>query len=219
MRSKAIHILIGVLVITGLIFVFWGNTIIARGLENTLQAITGAKVEIEGFRLNLFSMAVKMERLQIANPADTWRNIIAAQKISFRLAPGPMYEGKVVINEIIVEDLVFNEKRRTDGKLERVRVRKPKEKKESILSRAFATMPILKPETLAGNLDLKKITGSYQFKTDLSAARIKAEFAAYKEKWDTNMEELNDLKSELQGLEEKTGKLKNPIISRRSMSN
>ena len=52
MRNKAIHILIGFLVITVLIFIFWGNTIIARGLENMLQAITGAKVEIVGFRLN-----------------------------------------------------------------------------------------------------------------------------------------------------------------------
>jgi uncharacterized protein (TIGR03545 family) len=210
MRSKAIYILIGLLVITGLVFAFWGNTIIARGLENTLQAITGAKVEIEGFRLNLFSMAVKMERLQIANPADTWRNIIAAQNISFKLAPGPLYEGKIVIDEIAVADLVFNEKRRTDGKLERARVRKPEKKKESILTRAIATMPILNPETLAGNLDLKKITASYQFKTDLSVARIKAEFAAYKEKWDNNLEELNGLKNEIQGLEEKINRLKKP---------
>jgi uncharacterized protein (TIGR03545 family) len=71
-------------------------------------------------------------------------------------------------------------------------------------------MPILNPETLAGNLDLKKITASYQFKTDLSVARIKAEFAAYKEKWDNNLEELNGLKNEIQGLEEKINRLKKP---------
>ena len=212
MRNKAIHILIGFLVITVLIFIFWGNTIIARGLENMLQAITGAKVEIVGFRLNPLNMWVQMERIQIANPADTWKNIIAANKISFKLAPGPLFEGKVVIDEIVVEDLVFNEKRRTDGKIERVRKKppKPEEKKESKLGRALATMPILKPETIAGNLDLKKITRSYQFKTDLSAARIKAEITAYKEKWDANLEELSEIKGEIEGLDEKIGKLKIP---------
>src|SRR5690606_22445782 len=78
------------------------------------------------------------------------------------------------------------------------------------LGRALATMPILKPETIAGNLDLKKITRSYQFKTDLSAARIKAEITAYKEKWDANLEELSEIKGEIEGLDEKIGKLKIP---------
>src|SRR5690554_3342276 len=210
MRNKAILILIGFLVITGLICVLWGNPIIARGLENSLQAIIGAKVEIEGFRLNLFNMAVKMESIQITNPADTWKNIIAANKISFKLAPGPLFEGKMVIDEIVVEDLIFNDKRRTDGKIEKKAPPKPKEKKESKLSRTIATMPILKPETIAGNLDLKKITASYQFKTDLSAARIKSEITAYKEKWDANLEELSEIKGEIEGLDEKIGKLKIP---------
>jgi len=130
MRNKAILILIVLLVITVLVFVFWGNTIIARGLENMLQAITGAKVEIEGFRLNPFNMWVKMESIQITNPANTWRNIIAANKISFKLAPGPLFEGKMVIDEIVVEDLVFNNKRQTDGKIERVRKTPPKTKEK-----------------------------------------------------------------------------------------
>lgn len=210
MRNKAILILIGFLVITGLICVLWGNPIIARGLENSLQAIIGAKVEIEGFRLNLFNMAVKMESIQITNPADTWKNIIAANKISFKLAPGPLFEGKMVIDEIVVEDLIFNDKRRTDGKIEKKAPPKPKEKKESKLSRTIATMPILKPETIAGNLDLKKITASYQFKTDLSAARIKSELTAYKQKWDANLEELNHIKVEIQELDDKFAKLKKP---------
>ena len=50
MRNKAILILIGFLVMIGLICFFWGNSIITRVLENTLQAIISAKVEIEGFR-------------------------------------------------------------------------------------------------------------------------------------------------------------------------
>ena len=85
MRNKAILILIVLLVITVLVFVFWGNTIIGRGLENMLQAITANR--IEGFRLNPLIYWVKMESIQITNPANTWRNIIAANKISFKLAP------------------------------------------------------------------------------------------------------------------------------------
>ena len=210
MRNKAILILIGFLVMIGLICFFWGNSIITRVLENTLQAIIGAKVEIEGFRLNPFKLAVQMESIQITNPADTWKNIIAANKISFKLAPGPLFEGKKVIDEIVVEDLIFNDKRQTDGKLKKKVSPKSTEKKQSKLSRAIATMPILKPETIADNLNLEKITASYQFKTDLSAAKIKSELAAYQQKWDANLEELNDLKVEIQGLDDKIAKLKKP---------
>lgn len=71
-------------------------------------------------------------------------------------------------------------------------------------------MPILKPETIAENLDLEKISASYQFKTDLSAVKIKSELTAYQQKWDANLEELNHIKVEIQGLDDKIAKLKKP---------
>ena len=71
-------------------------------------------------------------------------------------------------------------------------------------------MPILKPETIAENLDLKKITESYQFKTDLSTARIKGDFSVHEEKWDANLKELYQTKAELESLDQKITQLKKP---------
>lgn len=210
MRKKAVLILTGLLIIITLICLCWGNSLLTWTLENTLQAVIGAKVEINGLRLRPFQLAVQMDKIEIANPADTWKNMISAKNIRFKMAPGPLFEGKKIIEEIAVEDLVFNEKRRTDGRLKKKAAAEPKEKKESKLSRTIATMPILKPETIAANLDLTKLTSSYQFKTDLSAANIKAELDAYQQKCDANLEALNQLQGDLKILEEKTAGLKKP---------
>lgn len=208
-RNKAVHILIIFLLMLSLVCFFWGNPLIGRAIESALQAMVGAKVEIDGFRLHPFQMSVQMDRIQITNPADTWKNLISARRISFKLAPGPLFEGKKVIDEIVVADLVFNEPRQTDGRIKKP-TSKSKEKKESKLSRTLATMPILRPETIAANLDLEKITASYQFKTDLSAARIKGELDAYKQRCDANLEELNHLQAELKKSGEQIAKMKKP---------
>src|SRR5690554_1524856 len=210
MRKKAVLILCGFLIIFTLSCFLWGNALISLTLEHTLQAMIGAKVEIEGFRFRPFLLRVQMERMQITNPADTWKNLVSAQKIDFKLAPEPLFKGKTVIEQIIVEDLVFNEQRRTDGRIKKKASAGSKAKKESKLSRTIATMLILKPETISANLDLEKITAAYQFKTDLSAARIKEEIDTYQEKWDANLGEVNQLKVELESLEEKAAKLKAP---------
>lgn len=209
MRKKALLILIVFLVIIGLTCFLWGNSIITWAIENTLQTITGTKAEIEGFRLNPFALSVQIKSVQITNPADTWKNIIDTKKISFKLAPGPLFEGKTVIDEIILEELTFNTKRRTDGKLPKKASSTKEAKEPSKLQKTIATMPILKPETIAANLDLEKITASYEFKTDLSTDRIKSELTSYQKKWDANLNELSLAKAELKKLDTKLTQLKN----------
>lgn len=208
MRNKALLILIGFLAIIGLVCFFWGNSFITWALENSLQAITGAKADIEGFRLNPFKLSVQIKSIQITNPADTWKNIVDTKKISFKMAPGPLFEGKTVIEEIVVEELTFNSKRRTDGKLKKKALPGTIGKNQSKLHQTIAKMPILKPETIAENLDIEKIASSYRFKTDLSADRIKSELDAHRRKWDANLEELKHTKVELQRLDDKIAQLK-----------
>lgn len=212
MRNKALLILLVFLVLTGLICFFWGNSFITLTLENLIQAIIGAKADIEGFRLNPFNLAVKIDAIQITNPADTWKNIIDTKKISFKLASEPLFEGKTVIDEIIVEDLTFNTPRQTDGKI--VKKKKPSspgplEKAQAKLMQNIAQMPILNPATITKNLDVDKITASYEFKTDLSAGRIKGELSAYQNKWDANLNDLQNLKGEFKSIDHKITQIKN----------
>lgn len=212
MRNKALLILLVFLALTGLICFFWGNSFITWALESLIQAIIGAKADIEGFRLNPFNLAVKIDAIQITNPADTWKNIIDTKKISFKLAPEPLFEGKTVIDEIIMEDLTFNTPRQTDGKIVKKKKASPPGplgKAQAKLMQNIAQMPILNPATITKNLDVDKITASYEFKTDLSAGRIKAELSAYQNKWAANLNDLQNLKGEFKSLDHKLTQIKN----------
>ncbi|MGE5607160.1 MAG: hypothetical protein ACM3YE_15900 [Bacteroidota bacterium] len=209
MRTKAIFIIIGFLCLISLTGFFWGNSIISWTLEQSMQAIIGAKVDINGFHLNPFKMAVQIGSIRMTNPADTWKNIIDTKNIRFKLAPGPLFEGKTVIDELIVEDLTFNTPRQTDGKLKKSTLPGPLGKAQAKLQQSIAKIPILKPETIAKNLNTEKITASYQFNTDLSAERIKSELTTYQNKWDANLNDLKNVKIKLQSLDDNISQIKN----------
>lgn len=208
MRTKAILILIGFLLLTGLIAFFWGNSMITWALEQSFQTVIGAKVDIKRFKLDPINLTVKIGSIQITNPADTWKNLIDTKNISFKLSPDPLYEGKTVIDEIVVEDLTFNTPRKTNGKLKKSLLPGPLGKAQAKLNQSIAKMPILHPETITKNLDTEKLTASYQFKTDLSAERISSELDAYQKKWDANVKELENIKSELKSLDGRTSQIK-----------
>ncbi len=208
MRTKAILIIIGFLLLIGLVGFFWGNSLISWALEQTLQTIIGAKVDIEAFHLNPIKLTVQIASIQIANPADAWKNIIDTKNISFKLSSEPLFEGKTVIDEIIVEDLTFNTPRQTDGNIKKVALPGPLGKAQAKLHQSISKMPVLKPETITKHLDTEKITASYQFKTDLSAERIKSELTAYQEKWDANIDKLKNTKIELKSLDDKIAQIK-----------
>ncbi len=209
MRTKAILILIGFLLIIGVICFFWANSFLEWSLEQSLQAVIGAKVDVERFQLDPINLAVRIGNIQITNPADTWKNLIDTKNISFKLAPVPLYEGKTVIDEIIVEDLTFNAPRKTDGKLNKKVLPGKLGKSQSKLQQSIAKMPILNPETITKNLDTEKLTASYRFETDLSAERINEELNDYQKKWDANVKELENIKGELKSLDGKTAQIKN----------
>ena len=208
MRTKALFILIGFILLIGLIGFFWGNSLISWGLEKTLETVLGVEVDLDGFRLNLFDLSVRIDGIRITNPANTCKNLIDTKNISFKLAPEPIFQGKTVIDEITVADLTFNTPRSTDGKLKRKKLPGSLGKAQTILNQSIAEMPILKPETITDNLDTSKITANYQFRTDLSAERIKRELTVYQDKWAANLEDLKKVKVEINSLDQRLTQIK-----------
>ncbi|MEW6752796.1 MAG: hypothetical protein AB1505_17730 [Candidatus Latescibacterota bacterium] len=83
--------------------------------EQLGSAVVGAAVEVDGLSLRPLQPGLELERLQVANPLDTWRNLVETGKARFRMAPVPLLAGKLVIDEIAVTGLRFNTRRSTDG--------------------------------------------------------------------------------------------------------
>jgi len=217
MRWKALYILAGLVVLVWVVVTCFGGFILKWSLENAMETVTGAQVDISRVSLNLFQLSISIGDLQIANPNNTWRNIIQAKNIRFKMEPEPLLYGKTVIEEIAVEELMINTKRKTDGKLNRPLLPGPFGKAQAQLQKSIAAMPVLKVGDMSGQFDVDKLLQNYSFDLDLSAVDVESRLKALKTRWEASGAELDKLKETLKANEEKlkalkSGDTKNPLV-------
>ncbi len=117
MRKKGIIYLVVIALVVAVISYFTRDRFLERGLEKSLQAIVGAKVEVDNFHFSLFKMECSWARIQIANPNDPWSNIIETGRASFDLETRPLFWKRTIINEMALENVRNGTKRKTDGSL------------------------------------------------------------------------------------------------------
>ncbi|MBN2202062.1 TIGR03545 family protein [bacterium] len=89
------------------------------GIEKAGEEALGAKVEIDGFDLKLSDLSVRWNHLQAADPGRPMRNILETGRNSFRMNPPALLRKRIVIEEMILEDVRSGTARRTDGSLSR----------------------------------------------------------------------------------------------------
>jgi uncharacterized protein (TIGR03545 family) len=88
-----------------------------RGLEKAGETALGAKVEIDGFDLRLSDLSVRWTRLQAADPGRPMRNLVETGRNAFRMNPAALFRGRIVIEEMALEDVRSGTARTTDGSL------------------------------------------------------------------------------------------------------
>lgn len=107
-------LILGILI---LVYILFMDRWIESGIENTGQRMTGAKVEIDGFHLNLFKLTVQWKRLQAADARSTMRNILETDRAVFRMSFPALLRRRVVIHEMTLADVRSGSPRKTDGAL------------------------------------------------------------------------------------------------------
>ncbi|UCE04493.1 MAG: TIGR03545 family protein [bacterium] len=122
MRKKGIIILVIIIVIFAVIAYFARDRYLEKGLEKALQAIAGAKVEVDKFHFSLFKMECSWNRIQIANKNDPWRNILETGRASFDLETRPLFWRRVIIKEMVLENVRSGTQRETDGSLPKKKI-------------------------------------------------------------------------------------------------
>lgn len=207
MRWKAIYILLALLTLFGIIGFFFLDAMIGWSIEHSLETITGAKVDVNHLHLDLRRLKITIAKLQIANPKDTWRNLVETNGISFQMAWEPLFSGKIVIEEIAVADLMINTKRRTDGRIKKFILPGPFGRAQRKLNNDIAAVPVLNPQTIGEQVSTDRLFSSYKLKTQFSADDLRNQIEASKRKWEKNLEKLAEVKTKIGAFQDELQRL------------
>ncbi|GAB5410259.1 MAG: hypothetical protein BalsKO_26240 [Balneolaceae bacterium] len=118
MRLKGI---LFVLIITGLFFLAsWVSidSYVESEIEYQASLMNGAVVEIDGFELSLVDLKIRWNRLQVANPENTWENSFETGEAELDFLFWPALWERVIIEDIIFKDFKLDSERETDGYFE-----------------------------------------------------------------------------------------------------
>lgn len=139
MRKSALIVLLVIVIIFVVVAYFARDRYLESALESTLQAIAGAKVEVDNFHFSLFKLECSWDRLQIANRNDPWRNLLETGRASFDIEGRPLFWRRVIIREMILENARSGTQRASDGSLPKKPEPPPTESKEPGLTTRVKT--------------------------------------------------------------------------------
>lgn len=211
-RKKGI---IGVLVFTGIILLamyFFTDDWLEATIEDTAQSLNGAKVEIDNLDFSFIGLHIKFDRLQVANPRDSWYNRFETGRTEFNLELYPLLSGKFILENFQVSDIKTNTKRDTDGKIDKpdvAVVEDPGFVGETIAfaEKKSAETPALNPDNYKNKLNVDSLIALLELKTPgkidslykvydsrLSSWQQKLDYNTYKDdlaRVETNIKSLN----------------------------
>ena len=116
-RWKAIGPLLILLVIAGVLWWVFADTIARRESQKVGTQLLGAKVEIQRLHLDLAHGKVLIQGLTVASPHEALRNLLQADELVADVDLVPLTEKKLIINRIAANGLRFGTARQTDGRV------------------------------------------------------------------------------------------------------
>jgi uncharacterized protein (TIGR03545 family) len=116
-RWRAIGPLLVLLVIAGVLWWLFADTIARRETQKVGTQMLGAKVEIQDLHLDLRNGDVTIRGLTIASPHEAFKNLLQADEIVADLDVVPLTEKKIIIDRIVANGLRFGTPRQTDGRV------------------------------------------------------------------------------------------------------
>jgi uncharacterized protein (TIGR03545 family) len=178
--------------------VFFMDLSVKWGLEKAGTAANGAKVELDGVSISLLHLRVTLTGLQVTDANNPMTNSLEAGRMTFKLAPQPLFWKKVVIEDAAIEGLRTGTARRTSGAVKRKEDAAP-EKKAAPAAPGSSTLDDLKKKFNPADLKAEDLA-SYK--------RIKEEqvhWAAASESWQARVDAVktDDMEKEVKAFVEK----------------
>ena len=196
MRKQGLVFLIVVIAIVFLVNSVVTDRWLERRLERFGSRLNGAKVELDRVDFSTFGLSLSWERLQVADPDDTWTNLFETGPCALDLALEPLLKRKFLVEDFDMQDLRFGTQRDTDGRLP-----KGKEAKSIAESRIVQSVrrnmeaeieryPLLNLGVLRGQFDMESVWDAAALETPGRIALLEESLAQKYEDWEERMEHL-----------------------------
>lgn len=169
------------------IFVFgsyfaFADMVIKSILQSQLGQSQGAEVNIGDFEHSLFPLRVEITDIEFTNPSKPSHNQIEVGTIESDLEWGPLISGRIVINQMSLLNVAFDQQRATNGEV----YRKPDANSafswEKLVLSAKSSLP--SSDELLANSPLKSTAAAQQAKQDYDtyAESLKTQYNALPDK-------------------------------------
>ncbi|MFQ6115134.1 MAG: TIGR03545 family protein, partial [bacterium] len=182
-------------------------------IEKTGESIIGAKVEIDNLNFSLVSLAISLDRLQVTNPSDTWKNLFETGRLSFDMELTPLARKKIIINDLTAADIRIGTRRKTDGKIAKKKSHTPgwfDQARESFMKQ-IASVPILNLGTLKKKINVDSLLALIDLQSVNKIEQVKQEADSSYQKWNRIISDFVP-KMELEKIEKQVNEIKSQRI-------
>lgn len=213
MRPKGLIGLAVIAVLVGFTMYFLSDGLIERGMEKAGEAIVGAKVEIDNLTFSLLSLSISLDRLQVTNPNNTWKNLFETARMSFNMELKPLFRKNIIINDITVADIRIGTKRTTNGRIPKKPSEAPgwvEQAKESLMQQ-LASAPVLNLNILKKKINVDSIFAVLDIESINHIEMIKQDTDSAYQTWNQIISEF-DPKTELQNIDNQLKAIKTQEI-------
>ena len=115
-RWKAIAALLAFVALFALLWALFADRLIRETTEEAASESLGAEVDIGRFHILETEAAVEMGEFQLADPFDHGRNLVEFDSLRLKIAPAPLVDSKLVIEDATLTGIRFNVPRRTPAR-------------------------------------------------------------------------------------------------------
>jgi uncharacterized protein (TIGR03545 family) len=205
----------GLVVFAVLFFLIWGflsfylDGLIKRGIEEEGSKIIQTQIEVASVATSLLSQSAGLKQLAVANADNLMENVVEIDSISFNVDAAKAIAKKVVIDEMSVDGIRLNQKRKTAAKA----YKPPAGAKDDSGAGEGAKEGSKTPFGFGKLMSPKSpedILKSEKLETLEAVERTKKEIQELKTKWETKFENelspkvLEETKQKIEALREKT---------------
>lgn len=162
--KKVILVFFIILVLILSIIFFLRNKIATYAIESQGSEALETLVEIENLYISPNKLLIRWDNFIIANKNEEMKNLVETGKCEIEFKFLPLLSKKVLLNNVVVENLQFGTDRKTSGKYipKNPKVKNDDDISLDLIKKKIAeekkSIPIFNPEMLKSNISLDNIT-------------------------------------------------------------